>query len=331
MCAQRTGVVKVAELRGRRVCWPAGCGRYREPHADVIEVEWQMKLAYLIRAHHRPAQLARLVRRLEHDDASFYIHVSGRTSQETHSAMRSALGDAPNVHWTRRVTTYYGGFSLVKATLVSIEEIAREDPLPDYTILLSGQDYPLKPPGEIASFLARHAGKSFVHHFPLPSHRDWPDEDGGLDRIRYWHFERVAYRTRQLRIPLVTRRFPRGFQPYGGSAWCSLTAECLRYVIDFVDQNESFVRFFKHVFIPDELFLQTIILNSPLRETVVNDVLHYIQWPGGAHPATLGAADLPKLTASGKLFARKFDVKHDSEILDLLDREILLSPDIGTR
>jgi hypothetical protein len=281
-----------------------------------------LKLAYLIRAHYRPTQLARLVRRLDSDDVSFYIHVSGRTSVETYGDMRAALPEAANIHWTPRVKTYYAGFSLVEAFLLGIREIAKKTPLPDYTILLSGQDYPLRPPDAIDSFFRRHVGKSFLHHFPIPSDEHWIDENGGLDRIEYWHFERIAYRTRQLRIPLIKRRFPSGFRPYGGSAWFALTPEAVRYVIDFVSQNHSFVRFFRHVFIPDETFLHTILLNSPYRNLVVNDVLHYVEWPGGAHPALLGSADVPKLLASGKLFARKFDFKHDPHVLDILDREL---------
>lgn len=281
-----------------------------------------MKLAYLIRAHHRPSQLARLVRRLDHDDVSFYIHVSARTSAETYAAMRAGLRDAENVHWLPRVKTYYGGFSLVQSVLVGLDRIAQTNPPPDHAILLSGQDYPLKPPSELARFFAERDGKSLVHHFALPS-EDWHGENGGLDRIRYWHFERLRYRTRQLRIPLIKRRFPRGFRPYGGSTWCALTADCLRYVVTFVEQNERFVRFFKHALIADELFVPTIVLNSPLRDAVLNEQLHYIEWPGGAHPATLGKQDFPKLAASDRPFARKFDVHYDAEILDMLDRDVL--------
>jgi hypothetical protein len=63
-------------------------------------------------------------------------------------------------------------------------------------------------------------------------------------------------------------------------------------------------------------------MNTLLAATVDNESLHYHDWSrGSAHPATLRAADLPKLRASGKLFARKFDASVDSEILDLLDRE----------
>jgi len=63
-------------------------------------------------------------------------------------------------------------------------------------------------------------------------------------------------------------------------------------------------------------------MSSPLAETVDNEELHYLDWSArNAHPATLTAADLPKLRASERLFARKFDAAVDSEILDLLDRE----------
>jgi hypothetical protein len=281
-----------------------------------------LKLAYLIRAHHRPSQLARLVRRLDHDDVSFYIHVSARTSEETYDAMRTQLRDAANVHWLPRVKTYYGGFSLVQSVFVGMDRIARLNPPPDHTILLSGQDYPLKSPPELDRFFAELGGKSLVHHFALPS-QDWQSENGGLDRIRYWHFERFTYRTRPLRLPFIKRRFPRGFRPYGGSAWFAVTADCLQYLVTFIDRNERFVRFFKHALMPDELLIPTIILNSPLHDAVLNERLHYIEWPGGSHPATLGKRDLPKLVASDRPFARKFDVHHDAEILDMLDREVL--------
>jgi hypothetical protein len=73
---------------------------------------------------------------------------------------------------------------------------------------------------------------------------------------------------------------------------------------------------------PDELFFQTIMLSTPLADSVENEFLHYMDWSdGSAHPAILRVADLPKLKASGMLFARKFDASVDSEILDLLDRE----------
>ena len=67
----------------------------------------------------------------------------------------------------------------------------------------------------------------------------------------------------------------------------------------------------------------TALLNSPLRDQVANETLHYIEWPGGSHPRTFTTADFDRIAASGKLFARKFDVARDAEILDRIDRELL--------
>jgi hypothetical protein len=91
-------------------------------------------------------------------------------------------------------------------------------------------------------------------------------------------------------------------------------------VRDFVERNPRFMRFFRHAGIPDESFFQTILLNSPLAGSVVDDDLHYADWSEGrSHPRTLGLADLDRVLASGELFARKFD---DQRVLDAIDERV---------
>ena len=278
-----------------------------------------MKIAYLIRAHFAPAQLGRLVDRLDSENAAFFIHISARTSVGTHSTMQAAVGERANVQWVERVATYYAGFSLVQSTLVGLRAIAAAEPT-SHTVILSGQDYPARPTPEIEKFFQQSQGKSFVEHFALPASHKWPGEHGGLDRIRYRYFERVNYKTRTLRLPILRRRFPRGLQPYGGGAWCALSHDAVRYIASFAEQNPDVVNFFRHVKIPDEIFIHTVLLNSPLRDSVVDQDVHYIDWShGGAHPKTLGSEDYDKIVESGKLFARKFDAGYDTKVLDMLD------------
>ena len=281
-----------------------------------------MSLAYLIRAHQRPEQLVRLVERLSTPDASFHVHVCARASDEVYAAMRNGLAGRDDVHWVERMPVYYSGFSAVRALLACLRSSSAGGTAPDHAVLLSGQDYPLRPAREIKAILARLAGESVLEHHSLPWAR-WAEEDGGLDRIRYWHFERVGHRTRILRLPFLRRSFPQGLVPFGGSAWGVLSAEAVRILLTFPDENPGAFRFFRHVKNADELFVQTVLLNSVARGRVVNDVVHHIEWPGGSHPATFRSADLPRLAVCGKLFARKFDVEVDAEILDLVDRELL--------
>jgi hypothetical protein len=279
-----------------------------------------MRIDYLIRAHTAPEQLARLVKRLDEGDARFYVHVNRLTDDPTFEAMQRGLAGRDNVVWLPRVACYWGGFSLLEATLVGIEGILASGDPPDYAILLSGQDYPLQAPSEIETFLEARRGRNFLHHFRLPA-KEWAGEGGGLNRVRYPYFERIRYKTRLLRLP-IPRRFPRGLEPYGGMALWALTGEALADVMRFLAERPDVLSFFRRTKMPDELFFQTILLSTPLAASVENEFLHYLDWSeGSAHPATLRAADLPKLRTSGKLFARKFDASVDSEILDLLDRE----------
>ena len=76
---------------------------------------------------------------------------------------------------------------------------------------------------------------------------------------------------------------------------------------------------------PDEIFFQTILLNSPFQRMAVNDNLRYIEWPNpdSGSPVILCKGDFGKLISSPKLFARKFDVTVDADVLDLIDQEIL--------
>lgn len=281
-----------------------------------------MSVAYLIQAHQRPSQLERLVDRLSSPGSSFYIHVSARTTNEIYSAMRRGLAGRDDVHWVDRIPGYYSGFSLVRSTLSGLATIERTVPMAPHVVILSGQDYPLRPAREIEAFLAGRAGESLVEHFRIPSDR-WADENGGLDRIRYLHFERVHYRTRILRLPFLRRSFPAGLEPYGGSAWCALSDEAVRTLLAFANESPQAFRFFARVKTPDEIFIQTVLLNSPLRDRIANEGIHHIEWPGGSHPVTFACEDFPRLAASGKLFARKFDVEYDAEIFELIDQELL--------
>jgi hypothetical protein len=279
-----------------------------------------MKVDYLIRAHTAPEQLARLVSRLDTGNARFFVHINRLTDDETFAEMQRLLQGRETVTWVERQACYWGGFSLLHATLTGIESILASATLPDHALLLSGQDYPLRPPAEIEAYLAERRGRNLLHHFRLPG-SELAGEGGGLNRLRYPYFERVRYRTRLLRLP-VPRRLPAGLEPYGGMAFWALTGEALEWVMRFLGERPDVLRFFRHTKMPDETFFQTLLLNSPLAGTVDSEVLHYHDWSAGsAHPATLTVADLPKLRASGKLFGRKFDAALDSKVLDLLDQE----------
>ena len=274
------------------------------------------RIAYIVSAYKLPAQLERLLRQLDAPGATFAVHVDRKTSRATWDEMVSRCRDL-DVVWLSRHRSQWGGFGHVRATLKGIDHIVGNDIPFDYAVLLTGQDYPLRPPVEIASHLGATNGRSFMRHLPLPW-APWGAR-GGLDRIEDWHV--ITYRRLHLALPL-RRKIPGGLDPYGGSAYWCLSRTLIHFVHGYLRQNPDYVRFFEHVFVPDELFFQTIIMNSQLRDTVDNDDLRYLDWTREPAPAVLTLADLPAILGSGQLFARKFDETVDSTVLDALDRHL---------
>lgn len=272
------------------------------------------RVAYIILVHRQPVQVGRLLRRLATDQATFLVHVDRRAGG-VETEVLSHVAGLPAVTLLDRHRCYWGGFGMVAATLGAFDELLRRDASFDHAVLLSGQDYPLRPAVEIERFLGANTDRSYMTAARLPA--IWPD--GGLPRIERWHL--VSPVVLHLRLPWP-RRVPGGLVPYGGGAWICVSRAVVEYVTAFVRENPSVVRFFQHALHPDELFFQTIVMNSPLAETVVDDHLRYIDWSSDPGPATLGAGHFESLLESDRLFARKFDVTVDPTILDLLDEHI---------
>lgn len=275
-----------------------------------------MRIAYVISAYRRPEQLVRLVRRLAGDDVRFFVHVDSKTREPVLRSMVGGLAGIETVSFLPRHACHWGGFGHVRASLKGIAAIQESSFDPDYTILLSGQDYPIKSNRAIRAFLAEREGRSSFMHFPLPT-PNWTG--GGLPRFRNWH---LRWRRIHVRIPL-RRTLPLGLEPWGGSAYWIMSRRALDVVHAFVTEHPEYVQFFNHVDIPDESFFQTILLNSPVASDCDDIRLHYTEWGRTPAPAVLLTTDYQHLAESPCLFARKFDPRIDAGILDLIDAHLL--------
>jgi hypothetical protein len=279
-------------------------------------------LAYLIFAHKNLDQLVRLVNALDTGRSAFFVHVDKKTDRGAWAAEFAARDERPSVRFVKPQRCRWATFGLVEAMLSGIGTALDSGVAWQHLMVLSGQDYPIKPVVRIEEFFEDHRDESFITGFPLPR-PDWPH--GGLARIQNWHWH---LGDRHLHVQTsrvgIKRSVPGGLRPFQGSSYFTLSRECARYVRAFAAENPRFVRFFRHTSFPDESFFQTILLNSPLAAKVVNRNLRHEDWTApGAHPAILRAGDLPDLTASEDFIAKKFDSTVDAEILDLIDREIL--------
>jgi GT2 family glycosyltransferase len=317
---QRIGGRRAGELpQGIPMPAPHAARAARDASAPATRERGAPKIGFIIRAHDAPGQLVRLVDRLDGPNNVFYIHVNERTDDDTWRQMRAALADRPNVVWLDRRRAYWGGYSLLLATL---DGIVQDDNLGhrcDALFLpLSGQDYPLVTADELAQIVAARPGVTMMDHSAIPSPR-WAHEEGGRRRFRYYWLEQLRIRSYVIALP-IRRRLP-DLPLYAGSAFICLGRPAADYILTLLRDDVDFVRWFQWTKFPDESFFQTALMNSPVAHTIANEDLWFVDWSEHrANPKLLGRFELRAAMASRRPFARKFDFDRDPELLTELHR-----------
>jgi len=312
------------------------------------------EVTYLITSYGKVAQLERLVRTLRRLTRGriWLRHDFSKTAlpQERFEP----IGDVTVLPTTTPVT--WGDFSFVEAILMSLE-VVENDGSYDWLVMLSGQDYPIRPLHELERYLCELDADALLEqtvdaHDSARYRRKRFDRGADLYRYRYFGIPEVMGRpvvprrairrleslgavqplisvreVRRTERSVVGLRWPlRPFRglgpPYQGSNWMVLRRRAVQAALSFVGANPSYVRHYRRTFVPSESFFHTIVRNDPDLH-VSTGYLHFEEWPLHASgPATLTVDALPTLRESSKYFARKFDAEVDSVVLDELDRHL---------
>lgn len=276
-----------------------------------------MRLAYLILAHGNKSQLERLAKSLVYPNTDIYIHLDAKLDISEFADLASIEGVS---FIKKRTYIRWGDYSMVAATLTGFEEILNSGSNYSHINLLSGQDYPLKSAATIQKFLFENKDKSFIRYRSILD--DWQQTKLRLAKYSLGDYN-FPFRFKiqgLLNKFLPDKKMPLGLKPYGFSQWITITPACAAYTLNYLKAHKSVRRFFKLTWAVDEIVFQTILMNSPLKDSIVNDHLRYIKFKNASsRPNTLTLADAKLLVDSNKFFARKFDLQVDSAILDYLD------------
>lgn len=287
-----------------------------------------MRYAYLILAHGSFELLRKTLAFLDSENADFYIHVDAKAvfdeSLLTQAVKKSRLTFIPR----RRIS--WGHSSITEAELDLLRAAAARGY--DYYHLLSGVDLPIKSRSYIEHYFEKvPAGTNFIQ---LEEEKICREHH---DRVKYFYpFQRFNIQNRALRLiirricvllqkPFIdrTRKDPEGYVFQKGAQWFSITDALVREILS----KENWLRKrYQSTFCSDEIFLQSLVINSPFRHTLpsaycgpdTGNALRYIDWKRGK-PYTFGPDDFDELVQAGEpyLFARKFR-EEDSAFTDRL-------------
>lgn len=206
-------------------------------------------------------------------------------------------------------------------------------------ILLSGQDYPIRPVGDLVEYLASALSTDFIEVLG-PETGNYKDF---LTRVcPYWPpalirrsvlARAIAGLCRRVGKVLLTRHIVRGGCPartfYFGSQWWALSSETVAWMLDAVERNPDWINWFDHALNPDECLFQTLFMTSPF-DGRQHPILTYVDWSeGGSSPKVIQMEDLPSLRGSGCYLARKFDPTVDAMVLDAIDDGFLIAQSVS--
>ncbi len=291
-----------------------------------------MKIAYILLAYNQHDHFTRLQKELISVNNYLYIHIDKKHEYSFPIKPGSNIYFETNSH-----KVFWGEFSQVEAQIKLLRN-AITNKSNDYFILLYGSDYPVRSQAHIQKYL----GQQKKEHINIVK---MPEAGKTLDRIQYF---RVLEANRNdsllgltkralnhsIRILDIKRELPRKYRHmtlFGGSSWWVLSRECIKYILEYIDDNPEFVNFWKHTLIPDETFFHTIIGNSKFMDRVKPNVM-YTNWiKGESNPRIISEKDFPILKKGtftndfgthDILFARKFD-DNSSSIIEKIDRELI--------
>jgi hypothetical protein len=295
-------------------------------------------VAYLVVSHRNPEQVLRLVRVLrEGPSAEVLVRHDQRGSPlpaaEIEAAGGLALDAGGGFEW--------GRWSQLQ-TMLRLLEATADAVDPEWVVVLSGQDYPLRPLAQIAAGLEASGVDAMLggawrleterlppppedefflryayRHFPAPS---WaPRVRGGLRRLAYLR-ECPPPQPPLLGLRRLSTPFRHGLGCFVSSDWLTLRRPALDALLRAAREHRRLVRHYRRSWIPTESFYATVLCNdASLR--VAPDNRRFLSFPHelSPHPETLTGADLDRLGGSDCDFARKFDTEIDAAVLDVLD------------
>jgi hypothetical protein len=297
-------------------------------------------IAYAVLAHQDPDMTRRLAAELAGHPVIVHVDAKSDITPFTQIPGIRLVQDRVPVHW--------GGFSVVEATLRlyrdTLDEIGGQ---PDAAIaLLSGSDLLVRPIAEFEHYVASASWSEHIRAVPMFDgfrplanrlRRRWcfdlvPPRAGG------WRGRRNAVIRRAIATGLPRRRLAlyRDLTPAVGSQWTLLTRECLTDVLPTA-LDPSYQRLFRHTYAPDEFFFATLVHSSRwgartqfggledrgTKKPTDFSNFHYVD-PSLA--VWLGAADAPRIAASGAFFARKVRSSDADDLLRAVAAERSAAP-----
>ena len=286
-----------------------------------------MKHAYCILAHNNFKQLQLLIDFIDDERNTIFIHVDKKSYSlyEEKGRVRSRYS---KIIYVEPVDVRWGDISLSEAEVRLFSEVLKTNDTYERVHLMSGCDLPLHSQDYIHSYFKKYSNVEFISFGKNP--------DLYKHRLNYYHYfvryvknNRFANLARRvlllIQMPFINRLKRSPYKFMYGSEWCSITLDAVKTIVNDYYNNK---KIFSLSTCSDECYKQMILGNNKLFNCSPLGNLRYIKFSdGAASPEILRLQDFDKITNSNCLFARKFDLNEDyniiKKIIQLISDEVI--------
>ncbi|WP_298840185.1 DUF5928 domain-containing protein [uncultured Roseobacter sp.] len=269
------------------------------------------KIAYILLCHKDPDAIIRQAERLTAAGDYMAIHFDASASAADYERIRTALaGNAAVTFARRRVKCGWGEWSLVQATLNTLEVACTAYPRATHFYMLSGDCMAIKTAEYTHSYLDGNDA-DFIESFDY-FESDWIKTGMKEERLIYRHFfneraqSRLFYGAMALQRRFgLARRIPDDLQMRIGSQWWCLRRATVARVLEFAQTRKDVLRFFSTTWIPDETFFQTVVPHVTPHDEIRSRPLTFLMFTDYGMPLTFYNDHYDMLLSQDFLFARK--------------------------
>lgn len=290
-----------------------------------------MNHAFLLQVHRSPKLVRRILERLSGVNHYFFINIDQKVKNA--SEFEYQLKNIKNIMQISHFNVMHGGFSQVACTMMQIR-YAISLPLDfQYFHTISGQDYPCVSMETFDAFFECN-NQSYMMLDTDEELEDWKQKKYP-HRLDHWYFMDIFNKPWMCKLHLagIIRRLiywvPRKkFDQNlirGGWNWFSLHKDVVQFIIDFFDNNQSFIKRFHYTTSSDELVFSSIVY--PYADVLgieKRNSLRYIDWNPkreySSLPLILDERDFDDIIATDAFFCRKVDLAVSKTLIDMLDK-----------
>lgn len=284
-----------------------------------------VKIAYLLLCHKNAEQTNMFVSQLlNYGDGDVYIHLDSKSKtlgKEIVVNERVKVYSQYNVKW--------GSFEIVLAGILLMKKAMESGVNYTHFYVGSGQDLLVKK--GLHEYLESTNKSAYIRIEKELQNKDrgaakhlvcWPDKWMIRNDLHPYRFARIFVQA-MCKLGIVFWKNPvklkNPIRFYEGRTWFFAKRELIEYILKYTEDNPDYVRYWEKSLASDLMFFQTIIMNSPYANDIVDELM-YVQFGTTFrtmnHPITITMSDVDKIEKGNYFIARKFELGECSEVVE---------------